>query len=370
MSRQSLISILSNELTRRLEVLDEHLDNTEIIAVINKFVQQLVNSEFGWKQCREIVVSSLLGYTRKEERRKAAGKPRYRSGCDSLESRVEKKLVEKYNWFRKKRNKEEKEENRGGKGSPMKSDAQIEKGSRVENDMPKAVLFVQHTPDSELAKEVRRVLTELKPWTNIGIKGVERAGERVEDILHKSDPWDNRDCGRKECAPCTTSRENDKIPFKNCTKRSIIYETWCKTCRLEKMEELKLEGVEINTGECNKRKATLENENYIYIGETSKSENERGVQHFKDFEYIRSKSHMLKHVTLHHKGRRPEEIKFKMKIKSQHKTAFKRQITEAVLIRKYACPFLMNSNKEYKTAATYPKLRSKRTQMRPKKTQC
>ena len=94
MSRQSLISILSNELTRRLEVLDEHLDNTEIIAVINKFVQQLVNSEFGWKQCREIVVSSLLGYTRKEERRKAAGKPRYRSGCDSLESRVEKKLVE------------------------------------------------------------------------------------------------------------------------------------------------------------------------------------------------------------------------------------------------------------------------------------
>ena len=56
---------------------------------------------------------------------------------------------------------------------------------------------------------------------------------------------------------------------------------------------------------------------------------------------------MLKHVALHHKGRRPEEIVFKMRIRSQHKTAFERQITEAVLIRKYAGPYLMNSKKEY-----------------------
>ena len=57
-SRQSLISILSNELTRCMEVLDERLEKDEIIAVINKFIQQLINSEFSWVQCREIVVSS------------------------------------------------------------------------------------------------------------------------------------------------------------------------------------------------------------------------------------------------------------------------------------------------------------------------
>ena len=83
-----------------MEVLDERLEKSEIIAVIDKFVQQLVNSEFSWTQCREIVISSLVGYNRKEKRRKLAGKPKYRSGVDSLEARVQKKLTEKYNWFR------------------------------------------------------------------------------------------------------------------------------------------------------------------------------------------------------------------------------------------------------------------------------
>ena len=117
---------------------------------------------------------------------------------------------------------EENEENKVGKNSPKDTNAQIEKSSGIENDIPKAVLFVQHTPESELAKEIRKVLNELRPWTNISIKVVERAGERVQDILHKSDPWENRDCGRKECPTCITSSENDKIPFRSCTKRSVI----------------------------------------------------------------------------------------------------------------------------------------------------
>ena len=41
--------------------------------------------------------------------------------------------------------------------------------------MPKSILFVQHTPDSVLAKEMRKLINELKPWTKIGIKVVERA---------------------------------------------------------------------------------------------------------------------------------------------------------------------------------------------------
>ena len=47
-----------------------------------------------------LVLSGLIGYTRKETQRKKLGKPRYRSGKDSLEARVQKKLTEKYNWFR------------------------------------------------------------------------------------------------------------------------------------------------------------------------------------------------------------------------------------------------------------------------------
>ena len=50
-----------------------------------------------------------MGYVRREKRRKVARRPRYRSGIESLSTRVEKKLVAKYNWFRKKRDKEEEE---------------------------------------------------------------------------------------------------------------------------------------------------------------------------------------------------------------------------------------------------------------------
>ena len=98
------------------------------------------------------------------------------------------------------------------------------------------MLFVQHTPDSGLAKMIRKVLNDLKPWTNIGVKVVERAGQRIEDILHKSDSWDKKDCERENCALCTTSVENEKIPFANCTKRSVIYMTWCESCLLERLK--------------------------------------------------------------------------------------------------------------------------------------
>ena len=240
MCRQSLYNILSNELNRRLEVLNDQLENEEIISVVDKFIQQLVNSEFSWHQCREIVVIALTGHTRKEERRKKAGRPKYRSGCESLESRVERKLTEKYNWFRKKRKEDEKEENKLGVKEERKSSAQVVKQERKEDDMPKSVLFVQHTINSGLAKELRKVVNELKPWTNIGIKVVERSGERIQDILHKSDPWESRDCGREDCAPCLSSSKSEKLPYKNCTKRSVVYKTWCETCRAGKVVKEKM----------------------------------------------------------------------------------------------------------------------------------
>ena len=49
MGKQSMFAILSNELRRRLEVLDSNLPQSEKVEIVNKFVQQLVNSEFKWK---------------------------------------------------------------------------------------------------------------------------------------------------------------------------------------------------------------------------------------------------------------------------------------------------------------------------------
>ena len=45
-----------------------------------------------------------------------------------------------------------------------------------------------------------------------------------------------------------------------------------------------------------KRKLPEELKDFVYFGETSRSAMERGKEHFKDLQFIRSKSHMLKHV--------------------------------------------------------------------------
>ena len=67
------------------------------------------------------------------------------------------------------------------------------------------------------------------------MKIVERADAQSQDILHKSDPWENRDCKRENCAACKTATENEKIKFKNCTKRSVVYMTWCQSCKVKKL---------------------------------------------------------------------------------------------------------------------------------------
>ena len=46
-------------------------------------------------------MSGLKGHYRKMRRIERSGKPKYRSGQISLAARVDKKLLEKYNWFRK-----------------------------------------------------------------------------------------------------------------------------------------------------------------------------------------------------------------------------------------------------------------------------
>ena len=104
-----------------------------------------------------------------------------------------KKLLEKYQWFKKKREKEENESNSELKNgqNPAKIGQSIKKGqikpkNGLENEdkeVPKAVIFVPFTVDSKLAKEIRNVIQSLKQWTGIELKVVERAGERLEEIL-------------------------------------------------------------------------------------------------------------------------------------------------------------------------------------------
>ena len=369
MSKQSIMSIMSNELVRRLEVLGNKIEHSEKMKVVEKYVQQLVNSEYSWKQIRDIIVSGIKGHKRKESRKKRNNLPRYRSEEQSLPVRMQKKLCEKYNWFKRRKesdeidqNNEKKDENkRENKWNHYaKKKPPINVLQNEEKDMAyepaKAVIFVQNTLNGGLAQELRKVIQALKPWTGLSLKVVERAGDKLEDILHKSNPWEDTDCSREMCLTCNTSTRSEKLPFKNCKKRSIVYETWCEMCgKYEK--EIDDNENELNSDKKRARENGVVNESsrFIYIGETARSAFERGEEHQKDLEHYRPKSHLLKHALIHHPEIEPNELKYGMKILSSHKTAFERQIREAVLIECNAGQFIMNSKVEY-TRCSIPRI--------------
>ena len=93
MPEQSKFSILVNELNRRFEVMSDEVTIQEIIGVIDKFTQQLVNSGYGFEQVREIVVSCLKGQNTKKLKRKTIGGKKYLSSKETLEDRIKKKLT-------------------------------------------------------------------------------------------------------------------------------------------------------------------------------------------------------------------------------------------------------------------------------------
>ena len=64
LGNQQIISIMTNELRRRLEVLGEGMPQHERNYVVNKYTKQLLNSGLNWKQCRNILVSAITGQTR------------------------------------------------------------------------------------------------------------------------------------------------------------------------------------------------------------------------------------------------------------------------------------------------------------------
>ena len=69
--------------------------------------------------------------------------------------------------------------------------------------------------------------------TGYRLKIVERAGDSLEGLLHKSNPWSGADCARERCLLCATKQSHPRVKTQSCKKRNVVYEIWCETCRLE-----------------------------------------------------------------------------------------------------------------------------------------
>ena len=102
--------------------------------------------------------------------------------------------------------------------------------------MVKSVIFVPNTEHSELARRLREGEEEMLNITGYKIKIVERCGRGLTSILTKANPWGGSDCGRVGCLLCQTKADTGKYLTQNCSKRIIVYKTWCVAC-LKKSED-------------------------------------------------------------------------------------------------------------------------------------
>ena len=178
----------------------------------------------------------------------------------------------------------------------------------------------------------------MQALTGTKFKIVEKIGIQLTRTLVNKNPWKGRDCYREDCFLCETKRTLGVGKQDTCWKQRALYHTWCQTCT-----------------DREKAKATEEGRNpenikeHIYVGETSRSAYTRGREHKNDARLMNPGSHVLKHYLKYHDGEDPDEMKMGMKIHSFRKSAFERQVAEAVTIQQVQKNHhLMNSKSEYR----------------------
>ena len=302
---------------------------------------------------KEIITSGYKGWKRRIERRKEESGTGsvYRSAAKSLPSRARKKLTGKVDWYRKK---EKGKRDREDQEPPAESKRRRVKPEKEEERIV-SVMFVPYTAGSELVKRLRNAENELAKQTGIKIKMVEKAGVKLVDQLHKSDPWEGGDCERENCLLCKTKVTHEEVRRQDCTRRNIVYETWCLSCEKRDKEKIEAEEEDEKIREEKIRRMPL----YKYVGETARSAFERGIEHHNDYEGLKIDSHMLKHYLEKHEDEDFEKIKFGMKIIKTARTAFERQISESVEIQnKKKNNYILNSKSEYNCCAL-PRLTAK-----------
>ena len=358
-------SILSNEMNRRLSNVNvDAVKEEEMMAIIDHFTAQLRNSGYNRREAREIVVSGIKGWVRRHERRKVEGAGFYRSAGSTLKTRIKKKLLSKANWYKTNQSeqveadKEESQSNGDGRGrkrkNPGKGDE--EPASKVAKvSAVKAVMFCPYTEGGVLAKKLREAEEELESLTGYRMKIVERGGDKLLDLLQVANPWRGEDCGREGCWPCETKVWTEKDKKQDCTRRSVLYETWCETCA--KVEEKKVDEEEADEQKRKEMKGKISK--FKYIGESSRSSQERGREHLEGLRTMDPNNHLMKHVAIHHQGEKMEMIKFGMRVIKNSRSAFERQILESVIIQEETKKHkIMNSKSEY-NRCSIPRLTAK-----------
>ena len=311
---------LSQEVVRRMVNTDEEQPQQQRNEILELFTIKMQRSGYNSKQRKEIIISGLKGYERKLKRAAEGKQKLHRDGKATLGARSRKKLMAKFNWYKKKKDTQEEEKKPRQEKSMFQCryNNNKERGEKFGKEKPiSAVMFVPRTPNGELASLLREEEGRIQRFAKSRIKIVEETGNTAKSLVHESNPWAGEDCLREACLICTSGDQQG-----DCRRRGVVYQTQCVDC---------------------KEKSGRQS---VYVGETSRTAFERGTEHARDRKSRREDSHMFLHVEEEH----PEEedgVKFQMKVVRTHQSALSRQIHEAVLIANSWGKNLLNSKNEY-----------------------
>ena len=128
----------------------------------------------------------------------------------------------------------------------------------------------------------------------------------------------------------TCAQDGEEKP--PCLMSSVVYESMYEACNPGCTEkgEVEYHGVEQPS---------------LYVGETSRTIQERAVEHWRQAMRGDQRSHMVRHQALQHPGEPPS---FHFKVVSTHRSALSRQIREAVRIRRRGgAGHILNSKSDF-----------------------
>ena len=250
MALQSKLQILGNELTKRLyNILVDRITHQEILSVVEAFIKEMKDSGYCIKITREAVISGIKGWKSRARKRMRNGQPMYRHAQETAQERSMKEIMEKERWYKEKHQETDEEESprkqrrldkAGSKSFPTFRKTRAGKKAGKPGSSIKSVMFIPHTPHSELARKLRENEHNLERVTGNKVKIVERAEVKLQDLLTGNNPWKGLDCKRENCFLCSSKALTGKGLKRDCRKRGIIYEIKCLSCEelvKEKLQE-------------------------------------------------------------------------------------------------------------------------------------
>ena len=200
------------------------------------------------------------------------------------------------------------------------------------------VLFCPPTPDSALAKSLRRLLEVEGESTGLKIKVVERAGRKLRHQVPGLQC--SVECTKPQCFLHTTGGKGD------CRREGCVYRGHCVTCEEKGPKTWPREvGAKVVVEEVLVRQPGV---TASYTGESGFSFSVRGSQHLEALENPSSHKDnaFVKHAADYHQGEE-NDVKFQLEIIGHYSKPVERQVCEGVYVHSDQSDLVMNSKLDH-----------------------